>query len=155
MKGPLWNTWLGGFLISDKITLLFPKRFLNILASPTPSCPRPPVMSTLGWSVSENETEWKLASDVTWRGEKLMFRRATVNGWHPHPGVRRACLATLLRVLTTGIVMVTYRRAGRERNGCVVALHSMRGITTPRGASARCSRYRTAFTSAHFIKVKA
>lgn len=64
-----------------------------------------PVIRTLGWSVSEKDTEWKLASDpeVTWRGEKLMLRTATAMGWHPQPGARRACLATLLRTLTTGI----------------------------------------------------
>lgn len=63
-------------------------------------------MSTLGWSVSEKDTEWKLASDVTCRGEKLMLRTATVRGWQPHPGVlSRACLATLLRVLMTGMLV--------------------------------------------------
>lgn len=63
-------------------------------------------MSTLGWSVSEKDTEWKLASDVTCRGEKLMLRTATVRGWQPHPGVlSRACLATLPRVLMTGMLV--------------------------------------------------
>lgn len=63
-------------------------------------------MSTLGWSVSEKDTEWKLASDVTWRGEKLMLRTATVRGWQPHPGVvSRPCLATLLRVLMTAMLV--------------------------------------------------
>lgn len=62
-------------------------------------------MSTLGWSVSEKDAEWKLASDVTWRGEKLMLRTATVRGWQPHAGEpSRACLATLLRVLMTGML---------------------------------------------------
>ncbi|TNN82576.1 hypothetical protein EYF80_007094 [Liparis tanakae] len=62
-------------------------------------------MSTLGWSVSEKDTEWKLASDVTCRGEKLTLRAATVRGWQPHPGVpSRTCLATLLRVLMTGML---------------------------------------------------
>lgn len=66
------------------------------------------MMSTLGWSVSEKETEWKLASEVTCRGEKLMFRTATVRGWQPHPGVlSRTCLATLLRVLMTGMLVPT------------------------------------------------
>lgn len=65
-----------------------------------------PVISTLGWSVSEKDTEWKLASDVTCRGEKLMLRTATVRGWQLHPGVlSRACLATLLRVLITGMLV--------------------------------------------------
>lgn len=64
-----------------------------------------PVMSTLGWSVSEKDAEWKLASDVTCRGEKLMLRTATVRGWQPHAGeLNRACLATLLRVLMTGML---------------------------------------------------
>lgn len=64
-----------------------------------------PVMSTLGWSVSEKDAEWKLASDVTCRGEKLMLRTATVRGWQPHAGVlSRACLATLLRVLMRGML---------------------------------------------------
>lgn len=62
-------------------------------------------MSTLGWSVSEKEAEWKLASEVTCRGEKLMLRTATVRGWQPHAGVlSRACLATLLRVLMKGML---------------------------------------------------
>lgn len=64
-----------------------------------------PVMSTLGWSVSEKDTEWKLASEVTCRGEKLMLRTATVSGEQPHTGVlSRACWATLLRVVITGMM---------------------------------------------------
>lgn len=63
-----------------------------------------PVMSTLGWSVSEKDTEWKLASDVTWRGEKLMPRTAIARGRQPHAGAAAACLATLLRVLTMGML---------------------------------------------------
>lgn len=60
----------------------------------------------MGWSVSEKDTEWKLASEVTCRGEKLMLRTATVRGWQLHPGVlSRACLATLLRVLKTGMLV--------------------------------------------------
>lgn len=64
-----------------------------------------PVIRTFGWSVSEKETEWKLASEpeVTWRGEKLMLRTATAKGWHPHSWARRVCLATLLKTLRTGI----------------------------------------------------
>ena len=73
-------------------------------------------MSTLGWSVSENDTEWKLASDVTWRGEKLMLLTATVRGWHPHPGVRRACLATLLRARTTGILQSPIEAREQHKN---------------------------------------
>lgn len=62
-------------------------------------------MSTLGWSVSEKEAEWKLASDVTCRGEKLMLRTATVRGWQPQAGaLSRACLATLLRVRMMGML---------------------------------------------------
>lgn len=71
------------------------------------------MISTLGWSVSEKDTEWKLASDVTCRGEKLMLRTATVRGWQPHPGVlSRACLATLPRILMTG--MLVSADGGRE-----------------------------------------
>lgn len=71
-----------------------------------------PVISTLGWSVSENDTEWKLASEVTCRGEKLILRTATVRGWQPHPGVlKRACLATLLMVLMTGMFSVRENNA--------------------------------------------
>lgn len=73
-----------------------------------------PVISTLGWSVSEKDTEWKLASDVTCRGEKLMLRAATVRGWQPHPGaLSRACLATLLRVLMTGMLLPVERKKKR------------------------------------------
>lgn len=57
-------------------------------------------MSTLGWSVSEKDTEWKLASDVTCLGEKLMWRTATAEGWQTHPGLlSRARLATVQRFL--------------------------------------------------------
>lgn len=71
-------------------------------------------MSTLGWSVSEKDTEWKLASDVTCRGEKLMLRTATVSGWQPQPGLlSRACWATLVRVLMTGILVSAERRGMR------------------------------------------
>lgn len=69
-------------------------------------------MSTLGWSVSEKDTEWKLASEVTCRGEKLMLRTATVKGWQPQPGVLiNACLATLLKILMTGMLVP----GGREQ----------------------------------------
>lgn len=73
-------------------------------------------MSTLGWSVSEKDTEWKLASDVTCRGEKLMLRAATVRDWQPHPGVpSRTCLATLLRVLMTGMLVPAVTRENQKR----------------------------------------
>lgn len=63
-------------------------------------------MSTLGWSVSEKDTEWKLASDVTCRGEKLMLRAATVSGLQQQPGLlSRACWATLVRLLMTGMLV--------------------------------------------------
>lgn len=78
-------------------------------------------MSTLGWSVSEKDTEWKLASEVTWRGEKLMLRTATVRGWQPHPGaLSRACWATLPRVLMTGILVAT--GGGEEKLGQIKEL---------------------------------
>lgn len=71
-------------------------------------------MSTLGWSVSEKDTEWKLASDVTCRGEKLMLRTATVSGWQPQlEPLSRARWATLARVLMTGMLVSAERRGMR------------------------------------------
>lgn len=85
-----------------------------------------PVMSTFGWSVSEKDTEWKLASDVTCRGEKLMLRTASVRGWQPHPGVpSRACLATLLRVLMTGMLVPAEERNVFMLLGDTVGFHRL------------------------------
>lgn len=50
---------------------------------------------------------------MTCRGEKLMLRTATVRGWQPHAGVlSRACLATLLRILMTGMLASGEKKKG-------------------------------------------
>lgn len=92
--------------MSDKITLFFPNRFLRSLASPTPSWPRPPVISTRGWSDSEKETEWKLASEATWRGETPMHRTGTMEIPHPQPELCSSWLTALLTFLTIGIFLL-------------------------------------------------
>lgn len=64
-----------------------------------------PVISTRGWSDSEKETEWKPASEATWRGETPMHRTGTMEIPHPQPELCSSWLTALLTLLTIGIFL--------------------------------------------------
>lgn len=65
-----------------------------------------PVISTRGWSDSEKETEWKLASEATWRGETPMHRTGTMEIPHPQPELCSSWPTALLTFLTIGIFLL-------------------------------------------------
>lgn len=73
-----------------------------------------PVISTRGWSDSEKETEWKLASEVTWRGETPMHRTGTTGIPHPQPELRSSRPTALLTFLTIGIFLLQTPCGKRE-----------------------------------------
>lgn len=75
-----------------------------------------PVISTRGWSDSEKETEWKLASEATWRGEMPMHRTGTMETPHPQAGLCSSWLTALLTFLTIGIFLLQARCENRRKH---------------------------------------